>query len=456
MIGLTGITSIAGCSLFNSRGGPNVQPPDSLGTTWSPSADAWSFPYADVKNTARSPHRLQTLPIVTWQDHVTPDNPGSQISGELIAATPNQVISAVRFDHEIQLRAYDAVDGTRRWHRRIQYPSGLATPQFGGLVEDIIYLTDGSTDVIAINEADGKVHWRWNLYERVADEVPSKFLSAPDSPFLPLPFATPETVYVQSSYGVHGLAPEDGAEQWRIYLGRQTDEMTLGYPFGLAVTDRRIWASYGGGVQSVFTIELADGNPEINRIRLPLSNPSSPVVTSGSEAVLTNATTWATRPEKTLAVGVTEDGGMWQFPGHAGEGASAYSSLATDNKRVFICECHAKSERLVVFALRAATGKLEWVFRKSLAQRDVSVGAGREFRLSQPAVTGDSLLVGYGNSPYAATGEGEIIALSRTGGDIQWRTDLPVAPRYLAMTNNGLYVGGQQGSVVALADDDSE
>lgn len=456
-IGLAGVTGVAGCSSFGLGAGPNEHPPGSLGTSWSPPTDAWRFRHADLRNAARSPHEVRTRPTVEWRDRVDADRSDPPVDGGLVAATPDQVITAAHFDGETRLRACDATDGTRRWHRRIRYPPERRTPRFGGLVDGTLYATDGGTDVIAVDAAGGAVRWRRNLHDRVADSVPEKFLSpsADAADFSPLPLATPETVYVQSSYGVHGLAPGDGTEQWRLYLGDRTGDAALEDPYGLAVSDRRMWASYGGYDQSLFTVEQSDGGPEIEQARLPLGFPSTPVVTSDGEAVLTHDVTWATSPRATLAVGVAGEDVLWQFPGHAGEGAAAYSPLATDGDRVFVCASHARPERLVVFALRASTGKLEWLHRESLADRDVSVGAGREFRLCQPAVAGDALVVGYGNDPGRETGRGQVVALSRGGGRVRWRTGLSVAPRHVAMTSTGLYVGGQRGSVVALTGDGS-
>jgi outer membrane protein assembly factor BamB len=229
-----------------------------------------------------------------------------------------------------------------------------------------LYVTDGGTDVIAVNAADGTVRWRRNLYDRVADAVPEKFLSPSNYAvdFSPIPVATPETVYIQSSYGLHGLAPGDGSERWRLYLGDHIDEAALGDPYGLAVTARRVWASYGGHVQALFTAQLSDDSLEIERARLPLEFPSRPVVTDDREAALTHDIVWGTSPQETLAVGVAGEDVEWQFPGYAGEGAAAYSPLATDGDRVFVAASHEQQEQLVVFALEAATGKLEWLHHR--------------------------------------------------------------------------------------------
>lgn len=66
-------------------------------------------------------------------------------------------------------------------------------------------------------------------------------------------------------------------------------------------------------------------------------------------------------------------------------------------------------------------------------------------------VAGDSVVVGFGQQPDEASGHGAVFALSRDAGRLRWRTDLPVAPEDVMVTSDGLYVGGQQGGVVALA-----
>lgn len=457
-IGLAGVAGVAGC-MSRFEDGPNERPPDSLGTSWSPSGDSWCFPYGDTGNTARSPHGIQSEPPSEWQDRVADRRPESFVSGDLVAATPARVITADRFDSEAQLRAYDAVDGTCQWQQRIEYPSGLRWGlRLGGLVDGTLYLSDGGTDVVAVDAADGTVRWRRNLHEEVAGEVPDEFLSAGDSPsgFSPRPLATPETLYVQSGYGVHGLAPDDGTEQWRLSLGAHADDDALRSPRGLAVTDQRVWASYGLGVQSVFELELLDGGPQVWPTDVPLDFPGVPVVTDAGEAALTHSIVGGSDPwESPLAVGLNGSPDVsWQFPGDAGDGSSAYSSLATDGQRVFVCESHEQPQQFVVVALQASTGNLDWLHRESLAGRDVSMGSG-QFVLCQPAVAGEALVVGYGSHTRRESGQGELVALSRHKGSVQWRTTVPVAPRHLAMTSNRLHVGGQQGGVVALAAGDS-
>lgn len=320
-------------------------------------------------------------------------------------------------------------------------------------------MTDPGSDVVAVDAADGAVRWRRKLYERVADDVPEKFLSPAGSAedFTVVPLATPETVFVQTPYGIHGLSPSGGTEQWRLHLAAETSETALARPFGLAVTDSRVWASYGRPAPLLFAVEVDDDGPDIERTRLPFRDyPDTPVATSDRTAVLTNGVAWSTKTLDTLAAGATVHDAEWQFPGHTGEGAAAYSMLATDGERAFVFEASERPERLVVSALRTETGKLEWSRRESLADRDVSVADGRAFRLCQPAVAGESLVVGFGQQPSGESGRGEVLVLSRDAGRLRWRVDLPVAPEDVMVTSNRLYVGGQQGGVVALANESGD
>ena len=368
------------------------------------------------------------------------------------------VVTATARDDRVVLYAYDAADGTQRWRQQIEFSRGRHYPQFGGLVDGIIYLTDTRTDAVAVDASDGAVRWRVNLHERLGETVPDRFLTGSGRSadwFSLLPLATPNTVYIQSSYGIHGLAPEDGSEQWRIYLGnRNGDSHVLEDLGGLAVSADRVWASYGGPTPAVFTIEMFDGSPSIDRATAPLDLPGRPVVTSDGDVSIARRVVWSTDARETLAFGVAGGAGVtWQFPGLASSGAAAFSSLATDGERMFICEGHEQQELFVVYALRASTGGIEWIVRDSLSDRDVATASPAEFRLCHPVVAGDTLVVGYGIGPDQEPGHGELIALSTSDGRERWRTDLSIAPRNVAVTADRLYVGGQQSEILAFDTD---
>ena len=458
IISLVGTSSLAGCGGLDSSSSPNERPPDSLGTSWSPPVGEWRFPRSDLRNTARSRHTLRSRPTGAWQHHQDAAATEDIVSSDVVAVTNEIVVTATARDASVILYAYDVADGTKRWRQQIEFSRERRYPQFGGLVDGTVYLTDTRTDVVAVDASDGTVRWRVNLYERLGETVPDQFLTGSGRSvdwFSLLPLATPNTVYIQSSYGIHGLAPEDGSEQWRLYLGnRNGDSHVLEDLGGLAVRANRVWASYGGPTPAVFTIEMFDGSPSIDRATAPLDLPGRPVVTSGGDVSIARQVVWSTDARETLAFGVAGGAGVtWQFPGLASSGAAAFSSLATDGERMFICEGHEQRELFVVYALRASTGGIEWIVRESLSDRDVTSASPAEFRLCHPIVTGDTLVVGYGIAPDHEPGQGELIALSTSDGSERWRTDLSIAPKDIAVTADHIYVGGQQRGVLAFASD---
>ena len=458
MIGLVGTSSLAGCGGLNPSSSPNERPPDTLGTSWSPPAGEWRFPRGNLRNTARSRRTLGSQPTDTWQHRQDAAVTEDVVSGDVVAATNEIVVTATARDASVVLYAYDAADGAKRWRQQIEFSRERRYPQFGGLVDGTVYLTDTRTDVLAVDASDGTLRWRVNLHERLGETVPDRFLTGSgrsEDWFSLLPMATPDTVYIQSSYGIHGLNPEDGSEQWRIYLGnRNGDSHVLEDLGGLAVRANRVWASYGGPTPAVFTIEMFDGSPSIDRATAPLYLPGRPVVTSDGDVSIARQVVWSTDARETLAFGVAGGTGVtWQFPGLASSGAAAFSSLATDGERMFICEGHEQQELFVVYALRASTGGIEWVVRDSLSDRNVATASPAEFRLCQPVVAGDTLIVGYGTAPDQETGHGELIALSTSDGRERWRIDLSVAPRDAAVTADRIYVGGQKRGILAFATD---
>lgn len=458
LIGLIGTTSLAGCAGINLSGGPNERPPESIGTSWSPPDSEWRFPQADLLNTARSRRELRSQPPVTWQNRQDAVDIGEAVSADVVSATTEMVVTAVARDDGVILYAYDASDGKQRWRQQIDFSHGRRYPQFGGLVNDTLYLTDTRTDVIAVDTSAGTVRWQMDLHEQFAETVSDRFLTGSGHSsdwFSLLPLATPEAVYIQSSYGIHGLAPEDGREQWRIYLGN-TDSRVLEDLGGLALGDNRVWASYGGPIPSVYTIEMFDGSPMIERATAPLDLPGRPVVTNDGDINVARQVAWSTDARETLAFGVAGGTGVtWQFPGLASSGAAAFSSLATDGTRIFICEGHERMGLFVVFALRASTGGVEWIFRDSLYSRDISTASPAEFRLSQPVVAEDTVITGYGISSGQETSQGTLIGLSTSDGRERWRTDVSIAPKDIVVTDDRVFVGGQQKGVLAFEPKDS-
>jgi|GEM_PF-1362775 len=449
-----GVAGLAGCSSFNlGKSGPNEKPPASLGTSWSPPEDAWPFRFRDPQNTARSPHDIAERPTIEWTAGTDSGESSAREHGELVAATPDRVLAATETEEGIRLRALAPEDGAQQWSRRRESAADYPSLRCGGLVDGTLYVAGAGSDIVALNAADGTVRWRRNLYDQVAEDVPAKFLSRNGSSedFAAMLLATPRAVLVQTPYGIHGLEPSSGTEQWRLYLAAESSNTALEWPFGLAVTDSQVWAIYRRPAPLLFAVEVDGDGPNVRQTRLPFEDaPEAPVALSDWTAVISTGVTVSTTPVGTLAAGVTHDDVEWQFAGHASEGGAAYSRPATDGERAFVCQAGERPERMVVSALRTETGQLEWSHRESLADRDVRVADGQTFRLCQTVVAGDSVVVGFGQQTDGAMDRGAILALSREAGRVRWRADLPVAPEDVMVTSDRLYVGGQRGGVVAL------
>ena len=459
-LGTTGIASLAGCPSLSTNNNYGEQPPDSLGTTWSSPASEWRYPRRGLQNTARSSTGFQEQSTVDWQAHEQSTEEGGRESTHLAVATRETVILGTENENGLNLTAYHATDGTRRWSRQLRDSDPLY-PQFGGLVDGTLYLTDYETDVIAVDVSGGTVRWRVNLYDRVADDVPEQYLTRPNtSPerFAPVPTATPSCVYVQTSYGLHGLVPEDGRERWRLYLGDELeDDRILQDPGGLAVTDHRVLMSYARPEQLLLGIRQHDGEPVVDRTSVSVRYPNSPLVTGNGTTALDSGIIWSTDASGTLATGAAGTRSVrWQFEGGASNGAAAFSSLAYDGTRVFVCEGHEKPAEFVVFALRAKTGGLEWMHRESISDSGIVLSDDADLRVGHPAVADGTLLVGYGDRSEHGSDAGTLLALATTEGSRRWRTGLSVAPSDIAPTETGIYVSGHRGGISRLTENQGE
>ncbi|WP_276274108.1 PQQ-binding-like beta-propeller repeat protein [Haloarcula litorea] len=454
MLGTAGVACLAGCPSRSLDDGDRSRPPDSLGTDWTAPDSEWVFPRAGLCNTARSAVAHDDPPTGNWRGRQRSPDDESPESTHLAAVTRDTVVVGTEYAAGLVLTGYHVTDGTRRWRRQVR-DSGSLYPHFGGVVDGTLYLGDFETDVIAVDVSDGTVRWRIDLYERVSEVVPDRYLTAPDDPperFAPIPRATPDCVYVQTSYGLHGLAPENGRERWRIHLGDALDDARVFQdPGGMAITDDRVLASYGRPEQLLLGVRLHDGAPAVDRTTVPVRYPDRPLVTGEGTTALDSGVIWSTDATGTLAAGVSGASAVdWQFAGLASSGAAAFSSLAADGSRLFVCEGHEAASEFVVFALRAATGGLEWLTREPIADAATVDEPDADFRVAEPAVAGGTLLVGYGASAEAGSEAGTLIALSATDGSERWRTDLAVAPRDVAATETGVYVSGQRRGVSGL------
>lgn len=437
-----GTAAVAGCSTLDRFRGPNDDPPESVGSTWSPPDDEWRLPAADVHNTARS-----SLPVARPSSAWTLDPPTEDRLRGLLAATADRVVLSEGGGGEAVVRAHDPADGAVQWRRRID-ASGARS---GGLVADRLFVAVG-TDVLALDAADGSTLWRAPLFEQLADAVPARYL--PDDPddLAPWPLATLGTVYVQSAYGLHGLAPEDGTERWRLSLS--TDEEPLpGRPTGLTVTRRAVWASYGHPSASLFEVTTMGDDVSTRATPLRTGHSMRPVVTEPgvSPALAVGQGVASTRLVSPLVAGYGS-GPDWTFPGLAGtDGPSAVRPPATDGDCVFVPQVRSvdSGEAVALVALDAHTGALAWAHDEPLPARAAGVDFFDGVALAAPVVADDAVLLGYG----VETDDGVVSTLAAfdaADGTERWRVDPGVVPGHIAVAGDRLYVQGHEGGVAAF------
>lgn len=162
------------------------------------------------------------------------------------------------------VHAFDADDGTRRWHR-----SNPRSAWFGPAVGDGTLFAVGSEDLVACNAANGGEHWRytwpdkawmeaspvvsenavfasisssptshsgsqfpedlWAFDRRDGNLLWKRDLSGPDQPntwgvFSGQPVLHDGTLYIQTRGGtVAALDPSDGSERWRVQFDGNSD-----------------------------------------------------------------------------------------------------------------------------------------------------------------------------------------------------------------------------------------
>lgn len=438
----TGAVGLAGCSTLDRFRGPNENSPESLGSTWSPPADEWRFPAADVHNTARSSLSVDR-PTTAWTADPPPGDDGCQ----LLAATADRVVVAAGGADETVVRVHAAGDGAVQWRRRFE--SSRLAP--GGLVADRLFVAT-ETDVLALDPADGTTRWRTPLYDRVANAVPAQYLPSSPSNFDPWPLATLGTVYVQSRYGLHGLAPGDGTERWRLSPSTD-DEPRLGRPTGFTVTSRSVWASYGFPSSRLF--ELSDISDQILTSSTPLRTEHAlrPVVTepgvSPELAVGQGIASTAFVSPLVAGYGSARD---WTFAGLAGtDGPSAVEPPATDGERVFVPQARSVADgyAAAVVALDAHSGTLAWSHDEPMPAPATGTDFFDAVALAPPVVAADAVLLGYGVETSDGT-EGVLAAFDAADGTVRWRLDLDVAPAGPVVAGDRVYVGDLDGGVTAL------
>jgi outer membrane protein assembly factor BamB len=324
--------------------------------------------------------------------------------------------------------------------------------------------------VVALDIADGSRRWRQPLYDTVSAEVSPKSLgaaaeSATNLDFDATPLVTPDHVYVQSSYGLHGLNPRDGTEAWRIALSTYVDDTeSFGLSGGLAVASGHVWASYGNRDATLFEVEIDDGDPEVwmdappeDHVRRPVVTGDDPYAaallagfsgTTGDELPLVSMSNWGTLP----------DWSSWGFA--SVDHPTRFAPLASDGTQYILTQLFQTDGELVlgVVALHRRNGGIEWTAREAVQSPfGTSEGASEFFEhttLCHPLIAGDTVITGYGVSSEAGTSptRGMLLGYDVTTGQRRWQLQTDIAPVDLALGGDQLYVGGRGGLLGLVLD----
>lgn len=440
-----GTVGLAGCSTLARLRGPNETPPESVGSDHRGVAAEWRYPNADSRNSARRDLATLGRPAPAWS------LPPADDDCEVVAATRETAF--VRLDDGGTVLSAHA-DGAERWRRR--FDSDTFRP--GGLVGDTLYASVGGADVLALDPADGTTRWRVPLAERLDETVPSRYLPTDSEWLSAYPLATPETLYVQTSYGLHGLDPDDGAARWRLHLGSREEPATRDrrYTNGLAVTGNELVATYGHPARSVVALSVYDGEPQVDSTRLRTEYASAPAFVGDQRGTFAVGQGVASTGVVTPLVAGYDSGPdfRWTFPGlEAGSGPVRVAPPATAEDRVVVPQVRPVGDGLefALLALDAHTGALAWSYRERLGAFDTT-DFFELVALAQPIVAGGTVIAGYATDPPGPENTTRsLVGLSVRDGEERWRLDPGVEPYRLAVAGNRVYVGGRNGGVAALS-----
>jgi len=364
------------------------------------------------------------------------------------------VVSAERRDEVTRLRGHGPSDGTVRWRRDVE---GRVSP-VGGLADGSLVFGTSGTDVGALDIADGSVRWQRSLYDEVSSAVSADSLGAAASEpgaFGARPLAAPDRVYVQSSYGLHGLAPADGTEQWRVALsaGPEDEDDTLRLSGGLAIASDRVWASYGEPEPALFEVVVDDGEASVDTVEVPESHVRRPAVAGDGPAYsVALSVGW----EGSTGYGgpLVSVSGNGRFPDWASAGfatrgrATRAGPVATDGTRYVLPQLFRTGDGLEfgLLALHTTTGGVEWTAREPLQVPFADFEFFEHTALCDPLVAGETVLAGYGVSPEydEPPTDGILAGYDVTTGERRWQVETGVVPRDLAAAGDRLYVGGDR------------
>jgi outer membrane protein assembly factor BamB len=454
-VATVGVAGSAGCAFF---GGTRLaeRPPESVGTDWTPPGESW--PVADG-----GPGRSRHAPGAAGPEAVTlawDVDLGTRVHQPSItvgAATPDRLFYT-RSDGrgiEYTVGCIDASDGRERWEKTLDEPGGA-----GSLLDGTLYSFRGAR-IVALNGADGRRTWETDLAAVLTEAGGHGAIDREDFG-VGLPVPTPETIYVASDYGLHGLDPDEGTEQWRLALdgSDRLQDLAVGTDgvYGSRSNQALLGVTGGAGGSGSLEFDPFLSGPTIagGRLTVPLDRGDASVW-----SVPTSALRSRMAEAEPLQLEDVSTDGAWTYRRadiDEIEDIRSPSRAASDGERIFFAESartgHA-AVRSTVFCIDAEAGVLLW--RHDVPVEDVEGGPSGPF-VSAPAIGSDAVYVGFSTDPDAtqstetSTGSGHhVVSLDPADGRVDWSLDVPFRPRGVAVAGNHLFVGDFEGHLATIA-----
>jgi outer membrane protein assembly factor BamB len=433
-LGTASAGGLAGCSgdpLAPER--PEDVPPSTLGSDDDPPVGVWAGPGGGLRNTRFAAVTPIEDPTVRWESPFAGFVGG--VTGDRLRLTrPGPT------GKRATLATYVLADGTVEWETEVDH---LITAPW----------SDGSTSYASGTgrvrrfDPDGQPGWTHDLYATLSERVHGSFLPAARDRFrVSSPVVAGGVVHLTSSYGLHGLDADSGAELWRLWI---EDAPRIARRPTVAPEGVYFVGPDDGGdasVGSVFEdepIRLAGGIDEF----------CPPVAVGAAHAFAGPSTRRQGGTPGTLLATprVTPEGGFadadqWWFVGHhtSAPWGRRVTRPAVGPDRVYVGDTVDVPDglRAAIYAVEPAIGTTAWSHRIDVQNATPQFEPGLQPVVSAVAATADVVYAGVGptvdaspTDPHLVGDEAGVLALDAETGERLWFVKTGFVPDDLAVVD---------------------
>ncbi|WP_192918627.1 outer membrane protein assembly factor BamB family protein [Salinigranum salinum] len=432
-LGTASIGGLAGCSgdpFAPDR--PEDVPPPTLGSDDDPPVGVWAGPGGDLRNTRFAAVTPIREPTIRWE---------SPFAGFVGGVTRDR-LSLTRpgpAGERATLATYALADGTLEWETAVDHP--IAAPWSDGST-----LYASGTGRVRRVGPDGQLGWTHDLYTTLTERVHGSFLPARRDRFrVSSPVVADGVAHVTSSYGLHGLDADSGAELWRLWVedaSRIARRPTVAPESVYFVGPGDDGASVGNVFEDE-PIRLAEGLDEF-----------CPPVAVGVDHAFggpaarrqggTPGTLLAT-PRITPEGGFT-DADQWWFVGHhtSAPRGRRVTRPAVGPDRVYVGDTVDVPDglRAAIYAVEPVTGTTAWTHRVAVENATPQFEPELQPVVSAVAATADVVYAGVGptvdaspTDPHLVGDEAGVLALDAETGERLWFERIGFLPDDLAVVD---------------------